>query len=47
MKPPSRFGENGGREELGATEPDRDVQMKDRGLSLSAHFSSLLNVCVK
>lgn len=50
MKPPSRFGKAGGREELeevGAAEPDRDVRMKDSSLCLSAHFSSLPKVCVK
>lgn len=43
LKPPSRFGKGGGREELGevgAREPDRDVQMKDSDLHLSACFSS-------
>lgn len=50
LKPPSRFGKAGGREELeevGAAEPDRDVRMKDSSLCLSAHFSSLPKVCVK
>lgn len=50
MKPPSRFGKGGGREELeevGAMEPDRGVRMKDSSLHLSARYSSLPNVCVK
>lgn len=50
LKPPSRLGKGGGREELeevGAVEPSRDVQMKDGRLHLSARFSSLPNACIK
>lgn len=48
LKPPSRFGKGGGREELeevGAMEPDRDVRMKDSGLHLNARYSSLPKSC--